>query len=227
MLAPLDGRLLVDRWAPEGTALRDALLEEYEELHETFDADAWIAGTNTMEEFATGKPVEVAPSGTPCERPWHFADPTAQRFAIAIDRHARLHWDKPVADNGHVVVVLASDVPEAHLAELTAVGISYLIMPGEEIDLADMLTTLNARLGIEKVLLEGGAKLDGAFLKAGLVDEISLLLCPVIDGKTGTDTIFEAGDETLAQTLKLSLSNVSQMKSGAVHLRYEVAKAPA
>jgi riboflavin biosynthesis pyrimidine reductase len=222
MLSPLDGRLLVDGWAPEGSALRDAVIGEYEELHKTFDADAWIAGTNTMEEFATGKPRGVPTTDTPPNRPWHLADPTARRFAIAIDRQARLHWDKPVADNGHVVVVLASTVSNDHLAELTAGGISYLVMPSEEIDLADMLAQLYARLDIRKVLLEGGAKLDGAFLEAGLVDEISLLLCPAIDGRSGGPAIFEAGDKSLGQALKLSLSGVSQMQSGAVHLRYEV-----
>lgn len=224
MLSPLDGRLLVDRWAPEGSALRDAVIGEYEELHKTFDADAWIAGTNTMEEFATGKPAAAASTGPAPERPWHLADPTARRFAIAIDRQARLHWDKPVADNGHVVVVLASSVSDDHLAELTAGGISYLVMASEEIDLAEMLAQLYARLDIRKVLLEGGAKLDGAFLKAGLVDEISLLLCPAIDGQTGGPAIFEAGDKSLGQTLALSLADVKKMESGAVHLRYDVKK---
>ncbi len=32
----------------------------------------------------------------------HLADPTAKRFAIAIDCSARLHWEIATADSGHV-----------------------------------------------------------------------------------------------------------------------------
>ena len=109
-----------------------------------------------------------------------------------------------MADKGHVVVVLGTSVCDAHLTELAASGVSYLVMPDDEIDLDAMLATLGERLGIRRLLLEGGAKLNGAFLKAGLVDEVSLLLCPAIGGKSGTPAIFEMGeDEAVPQELAL------------------------
>jgi len=41
-----------------------------------------------------------------------------------------------------------------------------------EIDFAGALTTLRRELGIETLLLEGGAGINGSFLAAGLVDEL-------------------------------------------------------
>lgn len=225
MLSPLDGRLRVDSWAPTGSPWREPLLAEYQRLHEAFAADAWFVGTTTMEDFATGEPAAAREAAaSPPERPWHVADATARRFAIAIDRHARLHWSRPTADEGHVVVVLGASTPDAHLAELAAAGVSYLVMPADEIDLAAMLAQLHDRLGIRTMLLEGGAKMNGAFLKAGLVDEISLLLWPAIDGRSGGPAIFEAGDASVGPMLALELSAATPLPSGAVHLQYRVAR---
>lgn len=167
MMAPLDGRLLVDEWAPEGSPLQAAMLDEYQRIHNGFAADAWLAGTTTMKEFATGAAAPAAVGDSKPERPWHVADASARSYAIAIDRKAVLHWDSPTADNGHVVVVLTQTVPDSHLAELIAAGVSYLVQPSDDIDLAEMLQQLNQKLGIKTLLLEGGATINGAFLKAG------------------------------------------------------------
>jgi riboflavin biosynthesis pyrimidine reductase len=222
MLSPLDGRLIVDAWAPEGSALYHDVLQEYQRLHNGFKADAWLAGTNTMKEFTGDAKATGATSATAPARPWHLADAAARHFAIAIDRKGQLHWKSPIADQGHVVVILGAAVPDAHLAELAAGGVSYLVMPGDEIELAAMLEQLHERIGIKTLLLEGGGAMNGAFLQAGLVDEISLLLCPAIDGSTGAPAIFEAGENGLANKLKLELVSATPGAAGACHMRYRV-----
>ena len=60
---------------------------------------------------------------------------------------------------------------------------------------------------LKTLLLEGGGRINGSFLKAGLIDEISLLVYPGIDGLSGMPTIFEhAGGEdgqpAVGQTLR-------------------------
>lgn len=222
MLSPLDGRLLVDPWAADGSPLRKAVLDEYQRLHVGFGADAWLAGTTTMEDFASDTPSDAKASSATPQRPWHVADKQARKFAIGIDRHGRLHWDTSTADEGHVVVVLGKSVPDAHLAELAAAGVSYLVMPDDEIDIDAMLESLHEKLGIETLLLEGGAKVNGAFLKAGAVDEISLLVCPAIDGTTGGAAIFETGDSGVGSQLTLELIGAQPLAGGTVHLRYRV-----
>jgi riboflavin biosynthesis pyrimidine reductase len=224
MLSPLDGRLIVDAWAPEDSTLYKGVLAEYQRLHDAVKADAWLAGTNTMKEFTGGATASSTASsgGETPERPWHLADTGARHFAIAIDRKAQLHWKSPTADQGHIVVILGASVPDAHLAELAAGGVSYLVMPDDDIDLAAMLEQLHARIGIRTLLLEGGAQMNGAFLKAGLVDEISLLLCPAIDGCTGSPAIFEAGEGGLQGAARLALMSATPGAADTCHLRYRV-----
>jgi riboflavin biosynthesis pyrimidine reductase len=47
------------------------------------------------------------------------------------------------------------------------------------------LEILNRELGIERLLLEGAGGSNGAFLQVGLIDEISLAICPAVDGVKG------------------------------------------
>ncbi len=53
------------------------------------------------------------------------------------------------------------------------------------------LETLAKAFGIKTLLLEGGGKINGTFLKAGLIDEVSVLIYPGIDGLAGVPCIFE------------------------------------
>ena len=56
------------------------------------------------------------------------------------------------------------------------------------IDLKSVLTKLRKHFGIEKLLLEGGGKINGSFLAADLIDELSVLIAPVADGTIGAPT---------------------------------------
>ncbi len=90
-----------------------------------------------------------------------------------------------------------------------------------EIDLAGALTTLRRELGIETLLLEGGAGINGSFLAAGLVDELNLVIAPALDGGADAERIVAAGDG-LKGKVTLSLLRCEQLAAGAVNLRYRV-----
>ena len=46
-------------------------------------------------------------------------------------------------------------------------------------------------------MLEGGGGANGALLRAGLVDELSLVITAAIDGSSGAPTVFNSGDKDL------------------------------
>jgi riboflavin biosynthesis pyrimidine reductase len=56
------------------------------------------------------------------------------------------------------------------------------------------LEILNRELGLERLLLEGGGGSNGAFRRAGLIDEISLTICLAVDGAKGAPSIFDSSD---------------------------------
>ena len=87
-----------------------------------------------------------------------------------------------------------------------------------------MLDVLGRELGIRRLLLEGGGGVNGSFLAAGLVDEISLLIAPAVDGRAAGRAVFESGEVGLAEKVQLSLTACEKLKAGAVHLRYAISR---
>ncbi len=82
-----------------------------------------------------------------------------------------------------------------------------------------VLRKLRKRLGIRRLLLEGGGKINGSFLAAGCIDELSLLVAPVADGSVGTPALF---DTPGGSPSRLRLLSAQRRRSGLLWLRYSV-----
>jgi riboflavin biosynthesis pyrimidine reductase len=88
-------------------------------------------------------------------------------------------------------VVLTARVSDTHLAGLRQDGVSYIFAGEQQLDLGLALEILNHETGLKRPLLEGGGGSNGAFLRAGLIDEISLAICPAVDGARGAPSGFD------------------------------------
>lgn len=220
MVSSLDGRLGSGRSGEGAEAEIKARGKAFEDAHDELGGDGWIIGRVTGAEMSKAKAHPPADFAAP-PRPYHFAERDAGGYGIILDREGKLHFDKGDIGGDHVVVLLGSGVADSHLAELAADGVSYVVADGPEVDLAAALDGLGQELGLKRLLLEGGGGVNGAFLKAGLVDEIVVLIWPSINAVTGERAIFEAGEEGLANTLKLTLTSC-EGRDGVVWLRYGV-----
>ena len=82
------------------------------------------------------------------------------------------------------------------------------------------MDSLRKYFEIHTLLLEGGGHINGAFVEAGLVDEVSLLLVPGIDGRHDIPTVFDGLSKSV--TVALKLKSVEQLESDALWIRYVV-----
>lgn len=221
MMGSLDGGLHASCWteSPDGDVRDWSSL--YERVHDALDCDAWIVGRVTMAEMSKADAHPPADFGA-VERPVHIAKTDADTYAIAIDRSGKLHFDGGDVGGDATIVLLGRDVSDAHLAELTADEVSYVVSEGDDIDLAAAFATLASAFGIERLALEGGAGINGSVLAAGLVDELSVIVAPAIDGRHDMETIFDAGTDGLKGRVRLSLTRCETLAHGVVHLRYDV-----
>jgi riboflavin biosynthesis pyrimidine reductase len=122
-------------------------------------------------------------------------------------------------------VVLAERVSDAHLAGLRHDGVAYIFAGEQRLDLGLALEILNRELGIERLLLEGGGGSNGSFLRAGLIDEISLTTCPAVDGAKGAPSIFHSSDEgagIAAPIRSMTLASCEVLEGGVVWRRYRL-----
>lgn len=221
MASAIDGRIQERRWSAFAGDLG------YEAVHAALKGDAWMCGRVTMRGYTRGSPADDR-DPAPVPRTDHVASTDAEGYAVALDFSGRLHWGwRNEIEGDHVIVVLGEGVADAHLNGLIASGVSYLFAGAEHLDLSLALSKLHAQFGIERLLVEGGGGLNGAFLKAGLVDEISLLLAPVIDGGRGVPAVFDypvaEGDAPAGKGMQLTLTACEPMPNGVVKLRYAVA----
>jgi riboflavin biosynthesis pyrimidine reductase len=167
----------------------------YDQVASWFDSDGWIVGRKTMEEIIESKP-RNAESTAGYPRSIHVADRKGRDVAVAIDPQGKLHYGQDNAGGDHIIAVLGEAVSDQYLSELREDGVSYLFAGPDGRDPRGALEALGEAFGLKTLLLEGGARINGSFLKEGLIDEISLLVYPGIDGLTGVPTIFEyAGGE--------------------------------
>ncbi len=109
------------------------------------------------------------------------------------------------ADVSRAPVLLVAARGEGHRRRaLQAAGAKVLVAPGHDgrVDLAVALAALRER-GVGRLLVEGGARLNGALLDAGLVDQVSAFVAPRILGAAGAPGPV-AGHGTLAGAARLT-----------------------
>src|SRR5688500_6554882 len=217
----VDGRIVVDGW-PESVSA--SMRREYELLHGSYEADGWICGRVTMEPFAgrVRSDAEVAREhARGAAREDFRAAGDFDSFAFAIDSSGRLAWETNDIDGDHVVAILSARVSDEYLAFLRQRGVSYLLAGARDVDLPLALGKIGDRFGVKTLMLEGGGRINGGMLAAGLIDEVSVLVAPVVDGRAGTPALFDL-DSDAAMSWRLDLAQVEQRPDDVPWLRYRV-----
>jgi riboflavin biosynthesis pyrimidine reductase len=220
MVTSIDGRLHPSRFtaSPDGT--RREWSGQYEKVHASLHANAWLVGRVTMAEMSKAGP-HAPPGPWRVERPIHVAKGDAATFAVALDPSGKLHFQGATLSGDHVIVLVGRDTPDAHLAELAGDGVSYIVSAGAEVDLPGLLEVLAREFGITHLVVEGGAKTNGAFLAAQIVDELRVLVAPALDGAEHVQGIVDYRNG-LAGIVRLQFKSADVLGHGVVQLRYAV-----
>ncbi len=221
MTASIDGKVTGDfLYAPESSHA----IEVYYQINRDYKADGYACGRVTMQGSFAG---EYYPDL--CDYGYEpfddYISPHLTGFyAVSFDPHGRVGWQDnrisdPDGDAGYdkaqIVEVLTEQADKRYLAYLKSLDISYILAGKTEIDMNFALSKLKDFFGINTLLLEGGSILDGAFAKADAVDEMSIVVSPVL-----ADT----RDKPLFMESKLSafsLVNVKQYDGGVLWINYK------
>ena len=220
MLISIDGRIVPHRWPLSAEARK-----QYEIVHAGYQADGWICGRITMEPFAkhmrSGADVARQHSGAPRE---DFVAPGEHdSYAIAVDALGRLAWESNDIDGDHVVSIVSERVSDEYLAFLRDRGVSYVFAGAREVDFALALQRIREHFGVETLMLEGGGRINGSMLAAGVIDEVSVLVAPVIDARMDTPALFDVDDADGFDPRLLHLESVERRDAEVLWLRYRVA----
>ena len=100
-------------------------------------------------------------------------------------------------------------------------GVKFFWSGDKRVDLTSLMSYLHEE-GIEKLMLEGGATLNFSMIKAGLIDEISICVAPMVVGGANAKTFFDGdGFDTMDEAVKLELIESYPLGKDLI-LRYNV-----
>ena len=123
----------------------------------------------------------------------------------------------------HLLVLVAHQTPPEYLGYLQRENIPYLVAGEGRVNLRLGLEKMKSVLGITCVLSTAGGKLNGALLRAGLVDEINIELLPAVIGGFDTPSLFDSPAlEPHQLPTRLEMISCQVHSGGRVWLRYRL-----
>ena len=109
-----------------------------------------------------------------------------------------------------IVVLTTARIPKANLKELMAVADEVKVCGKSQINFPAALRWLREKWNVKRLLCEGGGELHSALIRAGLLDELNLTVCPKIFGGRKAPTIADgAGFSSLADAERFKLKSAN------------------
>lgn len=167
--------------------------EIYYNINRDLKSNGFICGRVTMEGSFTGGYYPDLSEYNPTQYGMNtkedfITDELNGFYAVAFDPKGKLGWKSakiidpdgdPGYDGAQIIEVLTEQTDERYLSYLKSLNIPYIFAGKTEIDIGTALLKLK-NIGCETLLLEGGSVINGYFQRADAIDEISLVVAPVV-----------------------------------------------
>lgn len=114
----------------------------------------------------------------------------------------------------------SEQAPKEYFEALHRQNISWIAAGKEHVDLSRAVEILNKQFGVDRLAVVGGGNINGAFLREGLIDEVSIVVGAGIDGRRDMTAVFDGIDDPSFPTTILRLIGVERVGENSVWLRY-------
>lgn len=145
----------------------------------------------------------------------------ADGYCVVVDTKGTLLWTHPKELSLPLIVVTGTNVQEDYLKYLDSENISWIAVGADKIDLVKACEILVTEFNVKRMAIVGGGHINAGFLAAGLLDEVSLVLGPAIDGRGEMAALFD-GLPMQKEPTQLKLQQTKTYPNGVLHLLYKV-----
>lgn len=196
-------------------------VDEYYATLDALDAPTRISGRTTAQLEMADKDVVFTPKQSePLGKEAFSKKESAASYEVVVDTRGTLCWDNWEREKP-LLIMTSEAVTKEYLDYLDRLDISWIACGKERIDLARACEILADAFDVARMAVVGGGAINAGFLDAGLLDEVSMLIAPGIDGRGGMAAAFD-GLAMDRKPFMLSLKNCQAYENGAVYLHYSV-----
>lgn len=196
-----------------------------EDHPDSFHFDGWIYGSTTSKEFTGSALLDLEEPTQPIPAGDFIINQGKEKYFIAFDRKGSLAWQTNKTSyanqEAYVIEVLTEMASDSYKNFLRKQQIPYLIAGKEQINIPLVFEKLATIYDASNLLLGGGGVLNWSFLDAGLVDEISLIVAPAVDGNPNDTDLFDASFSDNSRPIGFSLNAAQVLEGNTLWLRYQ------
>jgi 2,5-diamino-6-(ribosylamino)-4(3H)-pyrimidinone 5'-phosphate reductase len=211
-----DGK--IDTFARKGAAIsspRDK--ERVDKLRA--DSDAVMVGGRTL--LDEDPKLTVKSEALRAERVARGLPPNPIKVGVVTE--AKLHSHSRFIHEGpaRVVIFTTNRTSKDQLEFLRSQGADVYTGHQDKVDLPNALATLS-ELGVNRLMVEGGATLNFELLRLGLVDEVNAFVAPMVFGGESAPTMVAGAGLERGEAVPLKLVSVESWEDGGVLIKYFV-----
>jgi len=218
LLASVDGKISTgasdaldfDRDLPKIKGVREGL-HQYYDLEQNTDLYSLNTG-RVMEKMGVNRRKDK-----PAKLPVSFV-------IIDLQPHLTRRGVAYLAAKTKKLFIVTTD--KDHPANKVAAKNVEIIRYSRKVDLPDLLARLTRKYRIKRLTIQSGGTLNAAFIRAGLVDRLSLVVAPVIVGGKDTTTIMDGESLRSVRDLKnvkaIKLKKIRRLRNSYLHIVYDV-----
>lgn len=156
---------------------------------------------------------------TPYGKEGFSKNTTASSYNVIVDTKGKLKWGDDANSSWPHLIITGEGAPKEYIDYLNSHHLSWIAAGKKQIDLKRAMEIAGDQFGIKRLAVVGGGHINGGMLAAGVVDEISLVVGPGVDGRGNQTAVFDGMQKGNAP-ISLKLKDVKSYPDGALWLRY-------
>jgi riboflavin biosynthesis pyrimidine reductase len=207
-------------WPPD---VGDLLARRAAAIEQRHHATVVLEGSGTFVTDDAG-PLDLPRTSVPAEvLRTDFLPYRSPRWFAVVDARGRVAWTHKGEEETSLLVLASHSTPLPYLAHLRQEQIPYLLAGTHRVDLTRALAKIRTQLGAQCLVSEAGGGLNGALLRAGLVDELHIVTIPALIGGLGTPSVMDGPPlERGSLPQQLRAIDVCVGPHGTIWAHYEV-----
>ena len=154
-------------------------------------ADAVMAGSRTVETPGT----TMGPGGKKFQRLRLEHSLSEFNLRVIVSGNGSINPRADIFKHrfSPIIMLVSERAPEKQLRQLRTLADEVKVFGEKEVDLAAALRWLREKWKVKRLLCEGGGALHGSMVRAGLINELHLTICPKIFGGRDAPTFADNG----------------------------------